>query len=179
MGGSLELPATALSRRIDPLVVQIGRFTSWLWVLLLIIIVLNVVLRYAFGEGRIEFEEIQWHLYSGGFLLGLAYAYQADSHIRVDVLYERFPPRRKAWVEFYGILLLVLPFVILILYFSIPFVWQSFELSEVSQAPGGLPYRWAIKALLPLSFLLLLLSACSRLSQVWAFLFSRESHAGE
>lgn len=185
---SLQLPQTALSRLIDPLLLRIGQATSWLWVALLVIIVMNVVLRYAFGEGRIEFEEIQWHLYSMGFLLGISYAFQADSHIRVDVLHERFEPRTKAWFELYGIVLLVLPFVLLILIYSIPFVQQSYELAEVSQAPGGLPYRWAIKALLPISFFLLLLAACSRLTQVWAFLFiesdsdtdeHKESHGAE
>ena len=62
------------------------------------IICINVVLRYAFGIGRIEFEEIQWHIYATGFLLGLAYSYQADAHIRVDVVHERLSPRLQAWV---------------------------------------------------------------------------------
>jgi TRAP-type mannitol/chloroaromatic compound transport system permease small subunit len=165
------LPETRLSRIIDPWLVRIGRWTSLLWLALLAIIVINVVLRYAFGEGRIEFEEIQWHLYSTGFLLGLSYAYQADTHIRVDVLHERFSPELKAWIELYGILLFLLPFVLLVLIFAVPFVIASYELSEVSQAPGGLPFRWMIKAALPLGFGLLLAGAVSRLSRVWAFLF--------
>jgi TRAP-type mannitol/chloroaromatic compound transport system permease small subunit len=135
-----------------------------------------VVLRYAFGEGRIEFEEIQWHLYSAGFLLGLGYALQCDAHIRVDVLHERFSPTLKAWVELYGIVLLLLPFIALVLYYSVPFVAASYRLSEISNAPGGLPYRWAIKAMLPVGFLLLLLAVLSRLSRVWRFLFPVEAH---
>lgn len=168
----MDLPETALSRVIDPLINRIGRWTSWLWVALLAIIVLNVVLRYAFGQGRIEFEEIQWHLYATGFLLALGYALQTDSHIRVDVLHERFSPTLQAWCEFYGILLLLIPFIVLMLVFSVPFVAASFALSEVSNAPGGLPFRWAIKAMLPLGFFLLALATCSRLSRVWKFLFS-------
>ena len=124
-----------------------------------------------FGEGRIEFEEIQWHLYSIGFLIGLSYAYSGDNHIRVDVLHERLSPRRKAWVELYGILLLLLPFLLLILIFSVPYVADSFRFNEVSQAPGGLPYRWLIKAMLPIGFFLLLLSTLARLTRVWSFLF--------
>ncbi len=168
----MDLPETALSRIIDPLIDRIGRWASWLWVALLTIIVVNVVLRYAFGEGRVEFEEIQWHLYATGFLLALGYAVQTDSHIRVDVLHERFSPTLKAWVEFYGILLFLMPFIALMLLFSVPFVAASFELSEVSNAPGGLPYRWVIKAMLPVGFGLMALAACSRLSRVWKFLFS-------
>jgi TRAP-type mannitol/chloroaromatic compound transport system permease small subunit len=166
-----HLPETGLSRIVDPLLESIGRAVSWLWLLLLVVIVGNVMLRYAFGEGHIEFEEIQWHIYSVGFLLGLSYAFQADAHIRVDVLSARLPLRWRAWLELYGILLGLLPFLFLILWFSVPFVQQSWQLSEVSQAPGGLPYRWLIKAALPLGFLLLTLAALSRLSRVWRFLF--------
>ena len=75
---------------------RIGRIVSWVWLALLIVIVTNVTLRYAFGEGRVEFEEIQWHLYSLGFLVGLSFAYTGDNHVRVDVLHERLSPRRKA-----------------------------------------------------------------------------------
>lgn len=175
----MDLPETALSRLIDPLLERIGRWTGWLWVLLLAIIVTNVVLRYAFGEGRVEFEEIQWHLYATGFLLALGYALQTDAHIRVDVLHERFSPTLQAWIEFYGILLFLIPFIALVLLFAVPFVAQSFALSEVSNAPGGLPYRWAIKAMLPIGFFLLLLATLARLSRVWRFLFPRAGEEGD
>ncbi len=171
---ALDLPETRLSRLISPLLDRIGRAVSWIWLVLLLVIVGNVVLRYAFGEGRIELEELQWHLYSLGFLLALSYAYQGDSHIRVDVVSERLRPRLRAWVELYGILLLLLPFIALVLVFAVPFVVHSWQLGEVSASPGGLPYRWLIKAVLPLGFILLLLAALSRLSRVWTFLFGSE-----
>ncbi len=167
----MELPETSLSRAIDPWLVRIGQWASWLWVVLLVIIVFNVVMRYAFDQGRIEFEEIQWHIYATGFLLGLSYAYQADAHIRVDVLHEQFSPDLKAWIELYGILLFLMPFIAIVLIYSVPFVWSSYELAEVSPSPGGLPYRWAMKAMLPIGFFLLLLATISRLSRVWSFLF--------
>ena len=168
---SLRLPQTRVSRAVDPLLTRVGRWSAWLWLALMAIIVINVLLRYAFGEGRIEFEEIQWHLYATGFLLGLGYALKEDAHIRVDVLHERFSPTLKAWIELYGLLLLLLPFVAVMLIHSLPFVRISFEFGEVSASPGGLPFRWAIKAMLPLGFLLLLLAALSRLSRIWSFLF--------
>jgi TRAP-type mannitol/chloroaromatic compound transport system permease small subunit len=166
-----NLPETSLSRRIDPFLAAVGQSVSWLWLLLLVIIVGNVLMRYLFDQGRIEFEEIQWHIYSIGFLLGLSYAFQADAHIRVDVLSERLSERKRAWLELYGILLCLLPFVFLIIWFSVPFVHLSWQLSEVSQAPGGLPYRWLIKSVLPVGFVLLMLAAVSRFSRVWMFLF--------
>ncbi|MEM7216828.1 MAG: TRAP transporter small permease subunit [Pseudomonadota bacterium] len=165
------LPSTPFSEAVDRFIGRIGRAASWIWVALLVVIVVNVTMRYAFGEGRIEFEEIQWHLYSVGFLLGLSYAYSGDNHIRVDVIHERLSLRHKAWIELYGILLLLLPFICLILVFSLPFVYDSYRLSEVSQAPGGLPLRWLIKAALPLGFALLLLAVAGRLSRVWRCLF--------
>lgn len=173
----LQLPETALSRRLEPVIDLIGRAISWVWLALLLVIVLNVLLRYAFGEGRIEFEELQWHLYAVGFLVGLSYALQADAHVRVDVLHERLQPRTQAWIELYGIVLLLLPFIALILIFSVPFVTSSFAVSERSQAPGGLPLRWLIKAALPLGFALLLLATTARLSRVWAALFRSEDGA--
>ena len=174
----MELPSTGFSRALDPWLERIGRCASWLWLLLLIVIVANVVLRYAFDQGRIEFEEIQWHLYATGFLFGLSYALKDDVHIRVDLLHERFGPTLRAWIELYGILLLLLPFIALVLIFSVSFVAVSYQLGEVSSSPGGLPYRWAIKAVLPLGFALLLLAALSRLTQVWAYLFLGRRGAG-
>ena len=180
MASDAYLPHTPLSQKIDLWVGRVGRGVSYIWAVLLAVIVINVLMRYAFSEGRIELEELQWHLYSVGFLLGLSYAYQEDAHIRVDVLHERFQPTTKAWIELYGILLFLLPFIALILIFAVPFVSASFALAEVSPSPGGLPYRWLIKAALPIGFGLLLLSVLSRLVRIWSFLFlSQDSQTTE
>ncbi len=165
------LPETSLSRAIDRTLRRFDDWLGWIWIVLLGVIVANVVMRYAFGEGRIEFEEIQWHLYATGMLLGLAVCYSDDAHIRVDVIHERFGHRTRAWIELYGTLLLLLPFIALMLVYSVPFVMHSFAMSEVSVAPGGLPLRWLIKAMLPIGFGLLLVAAIARLTRVWAFLF--------
>lgn len=167
-----ELPHTAFSTAVDRIVRRIGSWISWAWLLLLGIIVLNVTMRYVFGEGRIEFEEIQWHIYSVGFLLGLAYCMESDDHVRVDVLYEKFGLGTKAWVELFGILFFLFPFVILVIWFAVPFVIFSISINEVSDAPGGLPGRWAIKSVLLIGFLFLLLSTLSRFSRVTAYLFA-------
>ena len=168
------LPETKTSILIDRFINRVGIIISWIWLVLLGIIVLNVTLRYVFDSGKIEFEEIQWHLYSTGFLWGLSLAYKNDSHIRVDVLRERLSNRMKAWIDLYGILLLLLPFIFLILFYAMPFVWASLAVDERSQAPGGLGYRWIIKSMLPFGFLLLALSTLSRLSRIYAELFSQK-----
>ncbi len=166
-----ELPESALSHRLDAFIRHVGEVLSWTWLLLLAVIVLNVTLRYAFGAGRIELEEAQWHLYSLGFLTGLAYCVQSDTHIRVDVLRERLSLRTQAWIELYGIVLLALPFVMLVTCFALPFVATAFSSGEVSPSPGGLQLRWLIKAALPLGFILLTISLLARLLRVACYLF--------
>ncbi len=167
----LILPHTGFSRVVDRIIGGTGAASAWLWVLLLAVIVVNVTIRYAFSMGRIEFEELQWHIYSAGFLLALSFSLQEDSHIRVDVLRERLSPRMQAWIELYGLILLLIPFVLMVLIFALPFVVNSFLAQEVSSSPGGLPGRWLIKGMLLVGFGLLLLAAISRLTRVWSFLF--------
>ena len=166
------LPETKFSQVVDKALIRIGEAISWVWLLLLVVIVLNVVMRYFFGMGRIEFEEIQWHLYAIGFLTGLSYAYVLDAHVRIDVVRSNLSYQTMAWIELYGTLLLLLPFILLVLNFVIPFVSYSYATNEVSEAPAGLPYRYLIKAMLGIGFVLLLVAVCSRLTRIWAFLFA-------
>ena len=169
--GADPLPETAFSRRVDGWMLRLGETLSWVWLVLMCVIVLNVMLRYVFGEGRIELEELQWHLYAVGFMTALSLAVTTDDHVRVDVIHERLPLHLRAWIELYGILLLLAPFIVLVLVYAMPFVASAWRVGEVSQAPGGLPMRWLIKAVLPLGFALLALAATARLTRVTALLF--------
>jgi TRAP-type mannitol/chloroaromatic compound transport system permease small subunit len=167
-----RLPHTAFSSAVSGLSRSLARWLSWVWIALIAVVVLNVTMRYLFDEGRIEFEEIQWHLYAIGFLIGLATCMDSDHHVRVDVFHDQMSLRSQAWVELYGLLLLFFPFVFSLLVFSLPFVAYSFASAEVSDAAGGLGYRWLIKSVLPLSMILLLIAGVSRLSRVGSFLFA-------
>ncbi|TVR80101.1 MAG: TRAP transporter small permease subunit [Rhodospirillales bacterium] len=167
----VELPRTRLSDALDDVVRGVGNAVSWVWVALIGVIVLNVVLRYVFGQGRIEFEELQWHLYALGFLVGLSYCIQNDSHIRIDIFHERFRLKTKAWIEFFGILFFLIPYVAVILIYAPPFIEYSIITREVSTAPGGLGYRWVIKSAMLFAYILILVAALSRLSRVIAYLF--------
>ena len=166
-----SLPHTLLSLKIEKFFGRLAKAASWIWLVLIAVIVVNVTMRYAFGQGRIEFEEIQWHLYAIGFLVGLATCMAADNHIRVDVLHDRMSLRMQAWIELYGLILLFFPFVVMMLLFSFPFVEYSWQIAEVSDAPGGLPFRWAIKGVLPVSMVLLIIAGIGRIARVSAFLF--------
>lgn len=165
------LPETALSKTVDRFIRAIGHLFSWTWVVLMGVIILNVLMRYILNEGRIEFEELQWHLYALGWLVGLSYCLVADDHVRVDLLHDRLSLKTQAWVELVGIIFLLTPFLMIVLWYAIPFITYSYELSEVSEAPGGLPYRWIIKSVLFVGFALLTLATLSRFSKVISLLF--------
>jgi TRAP-type mannitol/chloroaromatic compound transport system permease small subunit len=165
------LPHTLLSAAISRVFKSLAAVLSWVWLLLIVVVVLNVTMRYLFDAGRIEFEEIQWHLYAIGFLIGLTTCMNTDSHIRVGVFHDNMHPRRQAWIELYGLLLLFFPFVSMVLWFSVPFIQYSYQISEISDAPGGLPFRWAIKSVLAVAMALLLIAGFSRLLRVSCYLF--------
>ena len=173
----VRLPTTRLSRAVDRALSTIGRAASWLWVVLLAVIIVNVTLRYLFREGRIELEELQWHINALAFMLAIAYAYRVDAHIRIDLVSNRLRPRAQAWVEFYGTLLFLVPFIVAVLAFSWDFVAHSWAASEISASPGGLPFRWFLKGALPAAFLLLLAAVLSRLSRLWAYLAAKPEEA--
>lgn len=165
------LPATAFSLAVDRTVCWLGERASWLWLVLVLVIVFQVAQRYLFGQGSIALEELEWHIYGVAFLLGLGFCLQADRHVRIDVFAEQWSPRTRAWIELVGLVVFLLPFVIAVTYESTVFAYTSWQFGEVSPAPGGLPYRWIIKAFIPLGFLLLGMAGLSRLSRCTAYLF--------
>jgi len=166
-----EFPTTWLSQVMDGVVSAIGKSAAWLWVVVTGIIIYAVVGRYAFGLGSVTLEEVQWHLAGAGWLLGLGYTLVTDDHVRVDVLHERFSLKGQAWIELFGLIFLLLPFLGLAVYEMVPYAYSSWQQGETSSAPAGLPHRWVLKAVLALSFVLLILAAVSRLLKVTALLF--------
>lgn len=172
------LPHTPISRVLDGLIQRIGAMAAWLWPILMMVIITNVVSRYVFAQGFIELEELQWHIYSAGFLIALSYALLWDNHVRVDLFRERFSFRTQAWIELFGILLLLAPFIGMLLYYAVPYVIDSWTMNESSSAPGGLSQRWIVKSALPIGLSLLILAAFSRLTRLFAFLFGQEVNDG-
>lgn len=167
----IALPTTAFSRTVDNVIGWFGELASALWTVLVAVIVVQVVARYAFNKGSIAMEELQWHLYAIGFMLGIAFTEVRERNVRIDVIAERFSQRTRLWIEFGGIVTMLLSFSLFILWFSVPFFWTSFQLNETSAAPGGLPYRWFLKSFIVTAFALLALAGFGRLTRVWAALF--------
>jgi TRAP-type mannitol/chloroaromatic compound transport system permease small subunit len=142
-----------------------GWLAGWLCVLMILVVFIDVVARYAFASGTIAMQEMEWHLFAAMFLLGASYTMREDANVRVDVFYGRMNPRTKAAVDILGTVLFVIPMCTLILYSSYDFVSYSYQIQEVSVDPGGLPYRFAFKALLPIGYTLVLLQSLSVISR--------------
>lgn len=138
---------------VDRWVDRTGRLASWLTLAIVVLMAVNVLLRYAFSIGSVWAQELEWHLLAPMVLAGMTYALNKGEHVRVDVLYARFTPRGKAAVDVFSALLAV-AIAVLVIRYSIPYVMQSYSIGEISSDPGGLTHRWVLKALIPLGFAL-------------------------
>ena len=147
---------------IDAIIRKIGHFVMWTNIILIIVIILQVVLRYGFGQGLVVLEELQWHLYALGIMFGASYAMMMDSHIRVDIIHARLSQKWRTRWDLFGIIVLLLPFAIMIFHQSLDFVYESWRVNERSDAPLGLPWRWAIKGIIPITFAMLIAATVSR-----------------
>ena len=149
--------------RLEQLFDRFSDVMGWIAGALNLAMLLNVfydaIMRYFFSSGSIALQEMEWHLFAMVFLFGIAYALKEDGHVRVDVLYERFSPRWKAVVNIGGTLLLLLPLSVMVVEGSVWYVQEAYNSGEVSGDPGGLPYRWLIKLVIPASFVFLIVSA--------------------
>ncbi len=163
-------PNPLFSRVLDGVVTFISIFAHASWIILIAVILANVVMRYVLGGSLVALEELQWHLYAFGFMVGLSYTLVHDQHVRVDVLAEKWNPRTRARIEIAAMLILVIPFAAIILYDSLSFIEFSMRLNEKSRSPGGLPYRWIIKSVIPLAMGLLILAALARTARMIALL---------
>nr|WP_086937981.1 TRAP transporter small permease subunit [Thaumasiovibrio occultus] len=156
-------PDVSLPDKIDNFIKYCGGFFAAGYVILIGVIILQVVLRKGFSSGMIALEELQWHLYAVGVMFGVSYAQVTNTHVRVDLFYHKFSPTTKCWVEIFGILFLMLPFMLVVFIHSLDFVHEAWRVNERSDSPSGLPWRWMIKGVIPVSFGLLILATCSRL----------------
>jgi TRAP-type mannitol/chloroaromatic compound transport system permease small subunit len=137
----------------------LGIFTATLMLLVMLNVLIDVILRYFFHTGSIGLQEMEWHLFSVMFLFGISYALNDEAHVRVDFIYDNLSIKRKAMINIIGTIFFLIPFAILIAYGSYEFVLDAYDLSEISEDPGGLTHRWIIKFMIPLSFSMLILSA--------------------
>ena len=158
-----------ISQAIDALNERIGQAAKWLVLVAVLVSAGNAMFRYGFNKSSNAWLEIQWYLFSLVFLLGAGYTLKHNGHVRIDVLYGRFSPRTKAWVDLVGSLLFLLPTAVLIGWLGWAGFADSWAIGEMSPDDGGL-LRWPIKLAIPVGFALLALQAVSEAIKRAAFL---------
>jgi len=172
------IPVAALIEKVNE---GIGRLSAWLVVVMVLLVCYDVTMRYLFQAGSIALQELEWHLFALIFLLGGAYTLKHDEHVRVDILYQArwMNDKRRALVDIFGCLFMLIPFCVLMIKSAIPFVMQSYGWAETSPDPGGLSYRWLLKAMIPFGFTLLMLQGVAMIVRKLQILFAPEVKSGE
>ena len=170
-----------LARWIDTLNDWVGRGVAWVTLLLVLVVFVDVVMRYLLNISFVGTQEMEWHLFAFIFLIGAGYTLLKDGHVRVDIIFQRLSLKGKAWVNLLGVLFFLLPGCILIMVTSWKFAANSFSMLEGSPDPGGIPYRFIVKGLISVGFSLLCLQGVSlgihSLLQILGFETAKEAES--
>lgn len=153
---------TVLADRIDRLNVAIGRAVAWLVLAVVLLQFALVVARYLFGLGSIWLTETVIYAHATLFMLAAAWTLHAGGHVRVDVFYADASAHTRARVDLIGALLLLLPFMLVVLWLSVPYAARSWAILEHSQEASGLPLVFVLKTLIPLFALLMALQGIAQ-----------------
>ncbi|NIM27153.1 MAG: TRAP transporter small permease subunit [Gammaproteobacteria bacterium] len=157
---SPDMPAVLrFSEALRKLVDRVGRFGSWMFLPLVLITVFDVVLRKIGVQyfltthlGRIfdstVLQELEWHFHTGLFALVLGYGYIWNTHVRVDLIREHLDFRKKAWMEFLGLTIFLIPYCSIVIWFASIYAYDSWAMNEISASTVGLTHRWIIKSVL-------------------------------
>ena len=183
-----------VSRTLDGFLSSIGRIAAWLLLPMMLVIIVDVVTRkfglltsakdFFLASGMqgphdvvdkyitsTKMQELEWHLHAALFLLCMGFGYVKNSHVRIEIVRERFDAETKSWLEVIGIVRFIIPYTYLLFRFGFNFAERAFQMNEVSAALTGLSHRWIIKAFLPLGMALLFLGALAVLLRNLVFLF--------
>ncbi|MEM1078227.1 MAG: TRAP transporter large permease subunit [Pseudomonadota bacterium] len=158
-----ERDTQSVAVALDKTVKSVGHVVMWANILLITAIVAQVAFRYLLNQNFPKLDEIQWHFYGAVTMIGISYALVTDSHVRVDLLHMQLSRRSQRIIEVIGILTLLVPFIYLMVDQGYDYFYESYRVNERSDSPTGLPMRWAFKAIIPLSFVLLAVAALARL----------------
>jgi TRAP-type mannitol/chloroaromatic compound transport system permease small subunit len=137
-----------LIRRLDGFAAKTGDILSILPLALVLVQFVIVLLVYVFSSGSIQLQESLQYINAMMFLGAAGYTTLKDEHVRVDLLYCKFSERGKTIVNFCGTLFLLVPFLILFWYASLPYVFDSWAIWESSVESSGLPFIYILKSTL-------------------------------
>ena len=162
-----------VSEGLRRLLEWIALISGWLLVVMACVTTFDVVAR-KFGVQLpyTKLQELEWHFHAAIFSLWMGYCYTINAHPRVDTFTEHMTHRSRAWIEFFGCIILALPYVALVSYYSLDFVAGSYRLGEQSDSTVGLTHRWVIKGIYAAGLWMVVLGIVSVLLRVIVFLFS-------
>lgn len=149
----------ALVCALDALTEWLGRTVAWLAPIMVLITCTVVLMRYGLGQGSVALQESVTYMHAALFMLGAGYALKHHKQVRVDILYNRFQPEGRAWIDALGGLLFLIPLAVFIGWISQDFVRSAWRIREVSADSGGLPWVYLLKTLIPLLAVSLMLQA--------------------
>ena len=152
----------ALADWIDRVNAAIGRSVAWLGLFVVLVQFLVVLLRYGFGIGSIWATESIIYAHAALFMLAAAWTLREGGHVRVDVFYAEASPRRKALIDLAGALFLLLPFMLVLAWLSMPYVARSWSILETSRETSGIPAVFLLKTLIPLFAVMMALQGVSQ-----------------
>lgn len=152
----------ALAHAIDKLNEWCGRLAIWAVFVSCMVSAGNATIRYLISRSSNAWLEVQWYLFAVTVMFGTAYVLKVNEHVRVDVVYGRLPPRLKAWIDLFGMVVFLMPGTLLIAWMAWPWFVDSYVTDEMSSNAGGL-LRWPMKICIPLGFALLSLQGISEI----------------
>ncbi len=150
-----------LCQGIDSLNEWVGRGVAWVTTGLVLVVFVDVVMRYLFNTSYVFTQELEWHVFAFIFLMGAGYTLLHDGHVRVDIIYQRLGPKGRAWINFIGVFFFMLPGCLMVILTSWKFAYNSWAIMEGSPDPGGIPFRFLIKGTITVGFVLLFLQGLS------------------
>jgi TRAP-type mannitol/chloroaromatic compound transport system permease small subunit len=150
-----------ITRLIDRMNEWVGSGVAWVTLGLVLVVFVDVVMRYLLNKSFVFTQELEWHLFGFIFLIGAGYTLLHDGHVRVDIIYQRLGIKGRAWTNLVGVVLFLIPGCIMVISTSWQFAANSFSMMEGSPDPGGIPFRFIIKGCIPVGFTLLLLQGVS------------------
>ena len=151
-----------ISSAIDAINERVGQIIKWFILAAVLVSTVNAIIRKVFNVSSNAWLELQWYLFGAVFMLGAAYTFMKNEHIRIDIVAGNFRKRTRDWIDVFGHVFFLIPFTWIMIYHGLPFFYRSFAIGESSMNAGGLT-QWPAKILLPIGFILLLAQGISEL----------------
>jgi TRAP-type mannitol/chloroaromatic compound transport system permease small subunit len=144
---------------IDNISEWAGRLASWFAVGLVLLVVLEVFMRYAVKQTLMWSTETDLMFGTTIYCAGWAYAHRHNAHIRIDILYLQMPPRVRATFDVVGTFFLFFPVALVFIQSSFRYMMRSLIMGELSNVSFWYPPIWPWRAIVLLGFILLTLQA--------------------